>query len=180
MLQHKAHISGTHAADEVRDAIQLLLLLSEHLVEHSLHARFRHHSQINGILRKYILKQQVGHSLRVPPLSRLDHLVERDGRRAIQDKVEPHIAEIPVHGAHKQVLQQQLSDALLDYRRFGHVERPHPKAMHAIVHLNSSRQSRPPLIRVDDIHLMPLIAELPHQVRINPTSRDIPHTRGHG
>ena len=105
MLQHKAHVRGTHAADEVRDAIQLLLLLAEHFVEHSLHTRFRHHSQVNSILRKDILQQQVGHSLRVPPLCRLDHLVERDGRRAIQDKVEPHIAKIPVHGAHKQVLQ---------------------------------------------------------------------------
>ena len=105
MLQHKAHVRGTHAADKVRDAIQLLLLLAEHLVEHSLHARFRHHPQIDSILRKDILQQQVGHSLRVPPLSRLDHLVERDGRRAVEDKVKPHIAEIPVHGAHKQVLQ---------------------------------------------------------------------------
>ena len=179
MLQYKAHVRGTHAADEVRDAIQLLLLLAEHLVEHSLHARFRHHTQVNRILRKDILQQQVGHSLRVPPLCRLDHLVERDGRRAIQDKVEPHIAKIPVHGTHKQVLQQQLSDTLLDDGSLRHVERPHPKAMHAIVHLNSSRQSRPPLIRVDDIHLMPLIAELPHQVRIYPTCRDIPQSREH-
>ena len=179
MLQHKAHVRGTHAADEVRDAIQLLLLLSEHLVEHPLNTRFPHHSQVNGILRKDILQQQVGHSLRVPPLCRLDYLVERDGRRAIQDKVEPHIAEIPVHGAHKQVLQQQLTDTHLDYGSLRHVERLHPKAVHAIVLLNSSRQSRPPLIWIDDIHLMPLIAELPHQVRINPTCRDVPHTRGH-
>ena len=179
MLQHKAHIRGTHASDEVRDAIQFLLLLAEHLVEHSLHTRFRHHPQINGILRKYILKQQVGHRLRVPPLCRLDHLVERDGRRAVEDKVEPHIAEIPVHGAHKQVLQQQLSNALLDDGGLRHVERPHPQAMHAIVHLNSGRQSRPPLIRVDNIHLMTLIAELPHQVSINPTCRDISQSRGH-
>ena len=179
MLQHKAHIRGTHATDIIRDAIQLLLLLAEHLVKHSLHTRFRHHPQVNGILRKDILQQQVGHSLRVPPLCRLDHLVERDGRRAIQDKVEPHIAKILVHGTHKQVLQQQLTDTLLDDGSLGHVERPHPKAMHAIVHLNSSRQSRPPLIRVDDIHLMPLIAELPHQVSINPTCRDIPQSRHH-
>ena len=135
MLQHIAHIRRTHAADEVRDAIELLLLLSEHPIEHPLDTRFRHHAQVNGILRKYILQQQVGHSLRVPPLCRLDHLVERDRRRAVEDKVEPHIAEVPVHGAHKQVLQQQLTNTLLDDRSLRHVERPHPQAMHAIAHL---------------------------------------------
>ena len=89
------------------------------------------------------------------------------------------MGEVFFHGAQEEGLEQQLADALFHHRSLGDVERAHPQDVDALLAVQSSGQPRAPLARVNDIHLMTRVAELPHQVGINPARLNAAHTRRH-
>ena len=109
----------------------------------------------------------------------LYHLREGDGRCRIKHQVELHVAQMPLDGPFELCLHQHLSDAFLDDVGLLQIEGTHSQDMHTVHFIKAGLLARAPLARRHDIHLVTLIAELPHEVAIDARS---PHLSkvGHG
>ena len=84
---------------------------------------------------------------------------------------------MPLERTFELALQQQLPDALLHDIGLGDIERAHAKATYPALGVHLGGPPRPPLVGMDDIHLVPLVAKLAHQVCINAPGLDMGKAR---
>jgi len=164
MSQHKIHICRRHAADVIRKFIQADFFPPEILVEKAL---FREHPQIHRILRKDILQQQVGNSLRIPAFQIFHDIREGDGRRGIQYQLKIHASQVTLDGFLELFLYENGSNPFFNHIRFLDIQCPHSQKVNAVLLLQHGRQLKSPLTRIDHVDIMPLIPELAKQIRID-------------